>query len=80
MLSRNPNVAFAIYDQNNPYDMVSVGSKVVEQVNGDASEKYIDKLTKKYMGLDKYPSRLKDYKFRPKDPVRNPQETYDTFF
>ena len=54
-VSRNPNVALAIYDQNNPYDMVSVRSKVVEQVNGDAAEKHIDKLAKKYMGLDIYP-------------------------
>ena len=44
MLSRNPNVAFAIYDRNNPYDMVSVRGKVVEQVNGDAAEKYGDSL------------------------------------
>jgi PPOX class probable F420-dependent enzyme len=56
-VSRNPNVALAIYDQNNPYDMVSVRGKVVEQVNGDAAEKHIDKLAKKYMGLDKYPGR-----------------------
>jgi PPOX class probable F420-dependent enzyme len=56
-VSRNPNVALAIYDQNNPYDMVSVRGKVVEQVNGNAAEKHIDKLAKKYMGLDKYPGR-----------------------
>jgi hypothetical protein len=37
--------------------MVSVRGKVVEQVNGDAAEKHIDKLAKKYMGLDKYPGR-----------------------
>ena len=36
-VSRNPNVALAIYDQNNP--------------------PHIDKLAKKYMGLDKYPGR-----------------------
>jgi PPOX class probable F420-dependent enzyme len=53
-VSRNPNVALAIYDQNNPYDMVSVRGKVVEQVNGDAAERHIDKLAKKYLGLDKY--------------------------
>jgi hypothetical protein len=37
--------------------MVSVRGKVVKQVNGDAAEKHIDKLAKKYMGLDKYPGR-----------------------
>jgi hypothetical protein len=37
--------------------MVSVRGKVVEQTSGDAAEKHIDKLAKKYMGLDKYPGR-----------------------
>ncbi|MFZ0742249.1 MAG: hypothetical protein WAM54_11710 [Nitrososphaeraceae archaeon] len=37
--------------------MDSVRGKVVEQVNGDAAEKHIDKLAKKCMGLDKYPGR-----------------------
>jgi hypothetical protein len=31
-----------------------VRGKVVEQVNGDAAERHIDKLAKKYLGLDKY--------------------------
>ena len=31
-VSRNPNIALAIIDQNNPYDMVSVRGKVVEQI------------------------------------------------
>src|SRR5918994_142851 len=56
-VSQNPNIALAIVDQNNPYDMVSVRGKVVEQINGDAAERHIDKLAKKYMGLDKYPGR-----------------------
>jgi PPOX class probable F420-dependent enzyme len=61
-VSRNPNVALAIYDQNNPYDMVSIRGKVVKQVNGDVAEKHIDKLAKKYMGLVKYPGRSAEEK------------------
>ena len=45
-VSRNPNIALAIIDQNNPYDMVSVRGKVVEQINGNAAEQHIDKLAK----------------------------------
>jgi hypothetical protein len=46
--------------------MVSVRGKVVEQVYGDAAEKHIDKLAKKYMGLDKYPGRSSgEYDDRP---------------
>ena len=32
--------------------MVSVRGRVVEQVSGDVAEKHIDKLAKKYMGLE----------------------------
>ena len=56
-VSRNPNIALAITDQNNPYDMVTVRGKVVEQIKGDAAEQHIDKLAKKYLGKDKYPGR-----------------------
>jgi hypothetical protein len=56
-VSQNPNIALAIVDQNNPYDMVSVRGKVVEQVNGDAAEQHIDKLAKKYLGKEKYLGR-----------------------
>ena len=56
-VSQNPNIALAIVDQNNPYDMVSVRGKVVEQIRGDVAEQHIDKLAKKYVGKDKYPGR-----------------------
>ena len=59
---RNPAIALAIYDQNNPYDMVSVRGKVVEQVTGDQAEQHIDKLAKKYLGKDKYPGRVPEEK------------------
>ena len=51
-VSRNPNIALAIADQENPYDMVTIRGKVVEQVNGNAAEQHIDKLAKKYLGKD----------------------------
>jgi hypothetical protein len=54
-VSRNPNVALAVFDQSNPYDMVSVRGKVIEQVTGDTAEKHIDKLAKKYLGKDEHP-------------------------
>jgi PPOX class probable F420-dependent enzyme len=56
-VSRNPNVGLAVFDQSNPYDMVSLRGKVVEQVTGDTVEKHIDKLAKKYLGKDEYPGR-----------------------
>jgi PPOX class probable F420-dependent enzyme len=56
-LSRDPRLSLAVVDQNNPYNMVTVRGKVIEQINGDPAEKHIDKLAKKYLGKDKYPNR-----------------------
>jgi PPOX class probable F420-dependent enzyme len=56
-VSQNPNIALAIIDQNNAYEMVSVRGKVVEQISGDVAEQHIDKLARKYLGKDKYPGR-----------------------
>ena len=56
-ISRDPRVALAIADQNNPYDMVTIRGKVIEQISGGTAEEHIDKLAKKYIGKDKYPGR-----------------------
>ena len=56
-ISRDGRVALAIADQSNPYDMVAIRGKVVEQVTGPVAEDHIDKLAKKYLGKDKYPGR-----------------------
>jgi PPOX class probable F420-dependent enzyme len=56
-ISRDPRVALAIADQDNPYDMVTVRGRTIEQLTGDAAEEHIDKMAKKYIGKDKYPFR-----------------------
>ena len=53
-VSRDPRVAISIVDRNNPYDMVTVQGKVVEQTI-DGADSHIDKMAKKYLGVDKYP-------------------------
>jgi len=58
---RDPRVAISIVDQNNPYNMVSVRGKVVDQTTNGADE-HIDKMAKKYLGADKYPFRSPDEK------------------
>lgn len=55
-ISRDPRIAISIVDQNNPYNMVTVNGKVIEQTTTGADE-HIDRLTKKYLGVDKYPFR-----------------------
>jgi PPOX class probable F420-dependent enzyme len=55
-ISRNPRVAVAVTDHNNPYNEVTIRSKAIAQTNEGADE-HIDKLAKKYLGVDKYPIR-----------------------
>ena len=56
-ISRDPRVALAIAEQNNPYDMVTIRGEVIEQITGVSAEEHIDKLAKKYIDKDKYPYR-----------------------
>jgi len=56
-VKKNPNVALAITDQNNPYNLVVIRGKVVDQLTGRVADEHIDKMAKKYRGLDKYPNR-----------------------
>ena len=53
---RDPRVAISIVDQNNPLDMTSIRGKV-EKIIPDYEYHHADKLTKKYIGKDKYPFR-----------------------
>ena len=53
-VSRDPRVAISIVDKNNPYHMVTVRGKVIEQTDVGANV-HIDKMAKKYLGVEKYP-------------------------
>jgi PPOX class probable F420-dependent enzyme len=61
-ISRDPRVAVAITDQNNPYHMVTIRGMVVDQTTNGFADQHIDKLAKKYLGLEKYPFRSPDEK------------------
>jgi PPOX class probable F420-dependent enzyme len=52
--AQDSRVAIAVVDQANPYDALLVEGFVLEQVTGTLAENHIDKLAKKYLGLDKY--------------------------
>ena len=53
-ISRDPRVAISLVDQKNPYNMVTIRGNVIEQTTDDA-DVHIDKMAKKYLGVDKYP-------------------------
>lgn len=58
---RNPKVAVSVTDSANPYTMVTVRGTITEQTNQGADE-HIDKMAKKYLGVDKYPFRAQGEK------------------
>lgn len=59
--SRDPRIAICVVDLNNPYNMITVRGRVVEQTTKSA-DVHIDKLAKKYLGMDKYPRRAPNEK------------------
>ena len=56
-IKKNPQVALAITDQANPYKLVMMRGKVIEELTGPVAESHIDKMAKKYMGHEKYQNR-----------------------
>ena len=66
---RDPRVALAIVDPENPYRYLEVRGKVAE-ITEQGADAHIDKMAKKYLGQDKYPYRQGNevrviYKVRP---------------
>lgn len=55
-LQRDKRVALAMSDPENPYRYLEVRGKVVDRTEKGADE-HIDKMAKKYMGVDRYPGR-----------------------
>jgi PPOX class probable F420-dependent enzyme len=53
-LGKNPTVAIAAADPDNPYRYVQVRGRVVEMTEKGA-DAHIDKMAKKYIGQDRYP-------------------------
>jgi PPOX class probable F420-dependent enzyme len=68
-MRRDPRVALAIVDPDNPYRYVEIRGQVAE-ITEQGAEDHIDRMAKKYLGLDKYPHRAPGevrvlYKIRP---------------
>ncbi|WP_330293649.1 PPOX class F420-dependent oxidoreductase [Streptomyces sp. NBC_00576] len=54
-LRLNPNVSLSHHDPENPYDRAEIRGCVVRFVEGEEAERSMDRLTKKYIGEDRYP-------------------------
>ncbi len=55
-MQRDPRVTLAISDPENPYRYIQVFGRVSEMTEHDG-DAVIDRLAKKYMGVDSYPYR-----------------------
>jgi PPOX class probable F420-dependent enzyme len=53
-LRRDPRVSLAIIDPENPYRYLEIRGKVTE-ITEQGAAAHIDKMAKKYLGVDKYP-------------------------
>ncbi len=68
-MRRQPTVAIAIQDPDNPYRYLAIRGRV-EEITESGADQHIDLLTKKYLGQDRYPYRQAGeirvmYKIRP---------------
>lgn len=55
-MRRDPRVSVALVDPENPYRYLQLQGRVVEITENGADE-HINRMAKKYLGLDKYPNR-----------------------
>mgnify|MGYP003580188113 CR=1 FL=1 len=68
-MERNGAVALSMQDPDNPYRYLEVRGQV-EEITEDGADQHIDKMAKKYMGIDRYPGRAPNevrvlYKIKP---------------
>jgi len=54
-LRHDSRVGLDVFDMHNPYHYVAIRGSVVERIHEGALE-HIDKLARKYLGVDKYPN------------------------
>ena len=55
-MERDPRVAVAMHNVDDPYEAYAVQGRVIES-REDGAEEHIDALAKKYLGQDEYPWR-----------------------
>lgn len=59
---KNDNrIAVSIFDHANPYNMATIRG-IVQEITEENADSHVDKLAKRYLGLDKYPFRIPNEK------------------
>jgi PPOX class probable F420-dependent enzyme len=57
-IQRDPTVTVLVKDSSDPWNWSEVRGKVVETIRGPEARAHIDKLAKKYLGVDDYPNPI----------------------
>jgi len=55
-MRRDPRVALSVQDPANPYHFVQVRGRVTH-IEEKGADEHIDRLAKRYLGVDRYPHR-----------------------
>jgi PPOX class probable F420-dependent enzyme len=58
-IRRDPRVAISVTDPDNPYRSLMIRGRV-SKITNQGADAHIDKMAKKYMGVDEYPLRTPD--------------------
>jgi len=58
-IRRDPRVAISVTDPDNPYRSLMIRGRV-SKITNEGADAHIDKMAKKYMGVDEYPFRAPD--------------------
>ncbi|UCH28486.1 MAG: PPOX class F420-dependent oxidoreductase [Myxococcales bacterium] len=58
-IRRDPRVAISVTDPENPYRSLMIRGRV-SKITNEGADAHIDKMAKKYMGVDSYPFRTPD--------------------
>jgi PPOX class probable F420-dependent enzyme len=58
-IRRDPRVAISVVDPENPYRSLMIRGRVAK-ISNEGADAHIDKMAKKYMGVDEYPFRTPD--------------------
>jgi PPOX class probable F420-dependent enzyme len=56
-LRRDPRIVISLIENSNPYNGIVIRGRVVEQIEGKAANDHIDRLNKKYKGVDIFPNK-----------------------
>ena len=56
-MKRDPRVTIALTEQTNPYNVVIIRGRVADEISGPKATDQLDRLAKRYMGVEEFPDR-----------------------